>query len=64
MINERDFIDEMVLTATNQGDFYPHDPKGAASAAFDDFVRRLRRDWREDYQAKVVQLVADHWKGE
>lgn len=63
MINERDFIDEMVLTAINQGDFYPNDALGSANTVFETFIRDLRREWREDYRSKVALRVSDYWKG-
>jgi len=61
MINEKDFLDEMVLVAENEGDFYPNDARGAANKAFKDFIQRLREDWRDEYLDEVILRVSESW---
>lgn len=57
---EREMYDELLLAAHNNGDYYPHDPKGAIDDAFRVYIenetRRMREDFREMRWALLEEL--------
>jgi len=60
---EQELVDEIILVAVNQGDFYPSDPEGSVDEAFEQWVTQLRREWDgRDLRGAAIKEVKEQWK--
>jgi len=63
----QDLYDELLLTAQNEGAFYPDDPKGAIQHAFDTYVKYQNENMQESFREMRWTLLGELkelWDGE
>lgn len=62
---ERELYDELYLIASNTGEFYPHDPVGAADHAFRVQLEIETRNLREAFDTirdSLVEEIRENWE--
>jgi len=65
--SDRYMYDELLLTAQNEGAFYPGDPKGAVQHAFDTYVKYQNENMQESFREMRWTLLGELkelWGGE